>query len=98
MSDEQTQRKPGEAALQNMQLLKKESTVFKVPKVPKKRNANKSKVLDENLYVEVSLASNNLSYLIGSYLFWLCIDCSQDPHTYLLYFGIHVNFLFKFIY
>ncbi|CAH0713847.1 unnamed protein product, partial [Brenthis ino] len=48
-----TKAKPGEAALQNMQLLKKESTLFKVPKVPpKKKIAKKAKVLVEEDYVE----------------------------------------------
>ncbi|XP_068623670.1 splicing factor ESS-2 homolog isoform X2 [Battus philenor] len=43
---------PGKAALQNMALLKKESSVFKVPKVPIKKIVKKSKVLDEEDYVE----------------------------------------------
>lgn len=46
--------RPGEAALQNMKLLKAESSVFKVPKVPKKKNSTKkAQVLDEEVYVEV---------------------------------------------
>lgn len=45
--------RPGEAALQNMKLLKSESTVFKVPKVPKRKIIKKTQVLDEDEYVEV---------------------------------------------
>lgn len=56
MTQENHVTKPGEAALQNMQLLKKESTLFKVPKVPpKKKTVKKAKVLDEEDYVEVSM-------------------------------------------
>lgn len=55
MSDESSKMpRPGEAALQNMKLLKKESSVFKVPKVPKKKSTTKkAQVLDEDVYVEV---------------------------------------------
>nr|XP_013189552.1 unnamed protein product [Amyelois transitella] len=42
----------GEAALRNMKLLKSESTVFKIPKVPKKKTKHKAQVLDEDVYVE----------------------------------------------
>ncbi|XP_073948442.1 ess-2 splicing factor homolog [Choristoneura fumiferana] len=54
MAEEEKRSKPGEAALRNMQLLKAESSVFKVPKVPqKKRSDNKQPiVLDEDVYVE----------------------------------------------
>ncbi|KAL0818208.1 hypothetical protein ABMA28_008713 [Loxostege sticticalis] len=54
MSDESSKiPRPGEAALQNMKLLKKESSVFKVPKVPKKKSTTKkAQVLDEDVYVE----------------------------------------------
>ncbi|XP_023951050.2 splicing factor ESS-2 homolog [Bicyclus anynana] len=48
----ENESRPGVGALQNMQLLKKESTVFKVPKVPPKKVIKKSKVLDEEDYVE----------------------------------------------
>lgn len=48
--------RPGEAALQNMKLLKAETTVFKVPKIPKQKSEKKSKVLEEDAYVEVSCA------------------------------------------
>ncbi|XP_028036536.1 splicing factor ESS-2 homolog [Bombyx mandarina] len=44
--------RPGEAALQNMKLLKAETTVFKVPKIPKQKSEKKSKVLEEDAYVE----------------------------------------------
>lgn len=46
--------KPGEAALKNMQLLKTESTVFKIPKIPSKKSnlKKKTKVLNEDVYVE----------------------------------------------
>ncbi|VVC92594.1 unnamed protein product [Leptidea sinapis] len=44
--------RPGEAALKNMQLLKTESSVFKVPKVPKKKQPKKTQVLEEEEYVE----------------------------------------------
>lgn len=64
MSDENTKTsRPGEAALQNMKLLKAESNVFKIPKVPKKRNTKKSQVLDEDVYVEVS--TNN--YMLAQF-------------------------------
>lgn len=53
MSEENTPSRPGEAALQNMKLLKCESTLFKVPKVPKKKNVKKAQVLEEDAYVEV---------------------------------------------
>ncbi|XP_053617189.1 splicing factor ESS-2 homolog [Plodia interpunctella] len=52
MGERNTSFKPGEAALRNMKLLKSESTVFKVPKVPKKKNIKKAQVLDEDVYVE----------------------------------------------
>ncbi|XP_046963920.1 splicing factor ESS-2 homolog [Vanessa cardui] len=53
MTQENRTPRPGEAALQNMQLLKKESSVFKVPKVPpKKKTTKQSKILDEEVYVE----------------------------------------------
>ncbi|CAH2093730.1 unnamed protein product [Euphydryas editha] len=53
MTQENKTPRPGEAALQNMQLLKKESSVFKVPKVPpQKKQTKKSKILDEEDYVE----------------------------------------------
>lgn len=55
MTEEPKCSKPGEAALKNMQLLKTESTVFKVPNVPKKNKVKeKAQVLDEDIYVEVS--------------------------------------------
>ncbi|GBP70073.1 Splicing factor ESS-2 homolog [Eumeta japonica] len=45
--------KPGSAALENMKLLKNESEIFKIPKVPiKKKETKKSRVLDEDKYVE----------------------------------------------
>ncbi|KAG7303440.1 hypothetical protein JYU34_011958 [Plutella xylostella] len=47
-----TPSRPGEAALLNMKLLKSECSVFKVPKVPTRKVNKKSKVLDEELYVE----------------------------------------------
>ncbi|XP_063833335.1 splicing factor ESS-2 homolog [Ostrinia nubilalis] len=54
MSDDSAKKpKPGEAALKNMKLLKNESSVFKVPKVPKKKpSTKKAKVLEEEVYVE----------------------------------------------
>ncbi|XP_064074386.1 splicing factor ESS-2 homolog isoform X2 [Vanessa tameamea] len=53
MTQENRTPRPGEAALQNMQLLKKESSVFKVPKVPpKKKTTKQSNILDEEVYVE----------------------------------------------
>ncbi|XP_045454089.1 splicing factor ESS-2 homolog [Melitaea cinxia] len=53
MTQENQTPRPGEAALKNMQLLKKESAVFKVPKVPpQKKQTKKLKVLDEEDYVE----------------------------------------------
>lgn len=55
MSEENITPKPGAAALENMKLLKHESTIFKVPKVPNKREKKKAQVLDEDLYVEVGL-------------------------------------------
>lgn len=54
MADENQPSRPGKLALQNMIFLKKESSVFKVPKVPKKKVKKKTKVLDEDVYVEVS--------------------------------------------
>lgn len=54
MAKENQPSKPGETALQNMKLLKKESSVFKVPKVPQKKKKKKAQVLDEDVYVEVS--------------------------------------------
>lgn len=53
MDCENNNTKPGKAALQNMVLLKKESSLFKVPKVPKKKLIKKAEVLDEEDYVEV---------------------------------------------
>ncbi|KAH9634876.1 hypothetical protein HF086_004566 [Spodoptera exigua] len=53
MSKESNISKPGAAALENMKLLKHESSIFKVPKVPKKKdNVKKTQVLDEDVYVE----------------------------------------------
>ncbi|CAB3246396.1 unnamed protein product [Arctia plantaginis] len=52
MSDENKISKPGAAALENMKLLQHESTIFKVPKVPKQKNDKKTHVLDEEVYVE----------------------------------------------
>jgi hypothetical protein len=55
MSDGNKPSRPGEGALHNMKILQKESSVFKVPKVPTKRkNAKKATVLDEDVYVEVT--------------------------------------------
>lgn len=56
MAEEENSPRPGEAALKNMQLLKSESTVFKVPKVPNQKAKPKAKALDEDLYVQVSLS------------------------------------------
>lgn len=53
MNKNSSPSRPGEAALQNMQILKCESSVFKVPKVPKKKDVKKAQVLDEEDYVEV---------------------------------------------
>lgn len=53
MASENNITKPGTAALENMALLQKESSVFKVPKVPKKKVVKKTEVLDEEKYVEV---------------------------------------------
>lgn len=53
MTEESKVARPGEAALRNMQLLKHESSVFKVPQVPKKRTVKKAQVLDEDEYVQV---------------------------------------------
>ncbi|KAJ0173009.1 hypothetical protein K1T71_011185 [Dendrolimus kikuchii] len=53
MTEEVKPPEPGAAALRNMRLLKTESTMFKVPKVPKKSKLKKkAKVLDEDVYVE----------------------------------------------
>ncbi|XP_075983453.1 ess-2 splicing factor homolog [Anticarsia gemmatalis] len=52
MSEQNVAPKPGAAALENMKLLKHESSIFKVPKVPKKKNSKKAEVLDEDVYVE----------------------------------------------
>ncbi|KPJ14813.1 Protein DGCR14-like [Papilio machaon] len=52
MASENNITKPGAAALENMALLQKESSVFKVPKVPKKKAVKKTEVLDEEEYVE----------------------------------------------
>ncbi|XP_059048693.1 splicing factor ESS-2 homolog [Achroia grisella] len=52
MANQNEPLRPGEAALQNMNLLKTESTLFKIPKIPKKKNTTKTRVLDEELYVE----------------------------------------------
>ncbi|KAJ8713030.1 hypothetical protein PYW08_008334 [Mythimna loreyi] len=52
MSGEKITPKPGAAALENMKLLKHESAIFKVPKVPKRKEKKKAQVLDEDLYVE----------------------------------------------
>lgn len=54
MANENKISKPGAAALENMALLKHESNIFKVPKVPQKRDKKKTQVLDEDVYVEVS--------------------------------------------
>lgn len=54
MTQKNNESRPGVGALKNMQLLKKESTVFKVPKVPPKKVIKKAKVLDEEDYVEVN--------------------------------------------
>lgn len=54
MAEEEKTPRPGEAALKNMQLLKNESTVFKLPKVPNQKIKKKAKALDEELYVQVS--------------------------------------------
>lgn len=54
MSENEKSPRPGVAALENMKLLKSESSIFKVPKVPKKKTVKKTNVLDEELYVEVS--------------------------------------------
>ncbi|XP_026745177.1 splicing factor ESS-2 homolog [Trichoplusia ni] len=52
MANENKISKPGAAALENMKLLKHESNIFKVPKVPQKRDKKKTQVLDEDVYVE----------------------------------------------
>ncbi|XP_063368641.1 splicing factor ESS-2 homolog [Cydia amplana] len=53
MAEEPAVSRPGEAALKNMQLLKKESSVFKIPKVPQKKpEKQRATVLDEEVYVE----------------------------------------------
>ncbi|XP_037292594.1 splicing factor ESS-2 homolog [Manduca sexta] len=52
MSENDKSPRPGVAALENMKLLKSESSIFKVPKVPKKKTVKKTNVLDEELYVE----------------------------------------------
>lgn len=57
MTEQNKEHKPGAAALENMKLLKHESTIFKIPKVPKKKNTKKAEVLDEDVYVEVSACS-----------------------------------------
>ena len=45
MAQKDDNKKPGGGALQNMQLLKKESSLFKVPKVPpKKKIVKKTKI------------------------------------------------------
>lgn len=65
MSDKKIPSKPGEAALENMKLLKKESYVFKVPQIPtKKRNAKRSTVLDEELYVQVNIIFKWVTFLL----------------------------------
>lgn len=57
MANENKISKPGAAALENMKLLKHESNIFKVPKVPQKRDKKKNQVLDEDVYVEVSFTN-----------------------------------------
>ncbi|XP_045503419.1 splicing factor ESS-2 homolog [Colias croceus] len=52
MSESPSPSRPGEAALKNMQILKSESSLFKVPKVPKRKLIKKTQVLDEEDYVE----------------------------------------------
>ncbi|XP_047032653.1 splicing factor ESS-2 homolog [Helicoverpa armigera] len=52
MSGDNKTPRPGAAALENMKLLKHESAIFKVPKVPKKKEKKKAQVLDEDVYVE----------------------------------------------
>lgn len=52
MSEQNKILKPGAAALENMKLLKHESLIFKIPKVPEKKNIKKTQVLDEDVYVE----------------------------------------------
>ncbi|CAH0595409.1 unnamed protein product [Chrysodeixis includens] len=52
MANENKIPKPGAAALENMKLLKHESNIFKVPKVPQKRDKKNTEVLDEDVYVE----------------------------------------------
>lgn len=60
MTQENQTPRPGEAALKNMELLMKESAVFKVPKVPpQKKQTKKLKVLDEEDYVEVIIKHIN---------------------------------------
>ncbi|CAG9559028.1 unnamed protein product [Danaus chrysippus] len=52
MTQENTKR-PGETALENMKILKNESSLFKVPKVPPiKRKVTKTHILDEEDYVQ----------------------------------------------
>lgn len=53
MSGENNTAKPGAAALENMKLLRHESAIFKIPKIPKRREKKKAQVLDEDVYVEV---------------------------------------------
>lgn len=64
MSKDSNISRPGAAALENMKLLKHESSIFKVPKVPKKKDiVKKTQVLDEDVYVEVSkLHENNKNF------------------------------------
>ncbi|KAL4711871.1 hypothetical protein ACJJTC_006040 [Scirpophaga incertulas] len=53
MSEQKKLARPGEAALESMKLLQKESSLFKIPKVPKKKSSLKSnRVLDEDVYVQ----------------------------------------------
>lgn len=57
MTQENTKR-PGETALENMKILKNESSLFKVPKVPPiKRKVTKTHILDEEDYVQVNINS-----------------------------------------
>lgn len=52
---EKSVSKPGEAALVNLKLIKAESSIFKIPKIPHmKVKKKRSTVLDEDMYVEVS--------------------------------------------
>lgn len=68
MTEKNKSPKPGLLALQNMTLLKSESSVFKVPKVPKNKNTKKTTVLDEDLYVEVRHCCNiNTTFIVRDF-------------------------------